>query len=257
MTRKDASSEPVRLDKWKSRLVVAGSSLAVVAVCVAIRAVGGRPAADAQSPTGRAQAATSSAAQAVPGAAAASNSNKAPTSQDPNATSSQQQIVATVNGEEIGRQELAQQCLAEFGKDVLETMMNKYLIVTYCEQHNITVTKADVDEEIGRLAKKFAIPVDQWLQMLKDERGIKPEQYASEIIWPMLALRKLAAERIQPTQQELDDAYETQFGTAVRARIIVLASQQQAQEILAKVKAKPDDFGMIAQARASIPTAPV
>ncbi|HEY2760487.1 MAG TPA: hypothetical protein VGI75_07080, partial [Pirellulales bacterium] len=148
MTRKDASSEPMRLGKWKSRLVVAGSSLAVIAVCVAIRAIGGRPAADAQSPAGRAQASSPSAAQsaASPGVGS-SASNKSPTPQDPNATSSQQQIVATVNGEEIGRQELAQQCLAEFGKDVLETMMNKYLIVTYCEQHNITVTKADVDEE--------------------------------------------------------------------------------------------------------------
>jgi hypothetical protein len=136
MTRKDASSEPVRLDKWKSRLVVAGSSLAVVAVCVTIRAIGGRPAADAQSPAGRAQAAAPSTAQAAQPTATSSASNKSPTPQDPNATSSQQQIVATVNGEEIGRQELAQQCLAEFGKDVLETMMNKYLIVTYCEQHN-------------------------------------------------------------------------------------------------------------------------
>ena len=205
MTRKDASSEPVRLEKWKSRLVVAGSSFAVIAVCVAIRAIGGRPAADAQSPASRAQAATLP-PQRNPHHRRCCAAGKSPTPQDPNATSSQQQIVATVNGEEIGRQELAQQCLAEFGKDVLETMMNKYLIVTYCEKHNITVTKAEVDEEIGRLAKKFAIPVDQWLQMLKDERGIKPEQYANEIIWPMLALRKLAAERIQPTQQELDEA---------------------------------------------------
>ncbi len=104
--------------------------------------------------------------------------------------------------------------------------MNKYLIITYCERQGIKISKQDVDEEIARMAKQFSIPVDQWLQMLKTERGIKPEQYAEDIIMPTLALRRLAAERIQPTQQEMDEAYEAEFGTAVKARLIVLDKQE-------------------------------
>ena len=82
-----------------------------------------------------------------------------------------------VNGEQIQRNELAQECLAQFGKEVLEGVMNKYLITSYCDKQGIKITRQDVDEEIGRLAKKFSIPVDQWMQMLQQERGIGPDQY--------------------------------------------------------------------------------
>src|SRR5262245_44238844 len=242
MTRKDAAGHDVRTGQWRRRLVMAGSSLAVVAVCVAIRAIGGRSTASAQSGSTRAGATQSSKS----GAPLPTVGNPAPT-QDGNATSSQQSIVATVNGEEIHRQELAQECLSGFGKDVLETLLNKYLIVTYCDKQGIKVSKLEVDDEINRLAKKFSIPREQWLQMLKDERGIKPEQYANDIIWPMLALRKIAADRIQPTPQEIDEAFETQFGAAVRARIIVLDKSDMAKEVYAKAKANPDDFGVLAR----------
>jgi parvulin-like peptidyl-prolyl isomerase len=243
MTRKDAVAHDVRKGQWKRRLLMAGSSLAVVAVCVAIRAIGGRPTANAQSGGGRngAPAQSSKSGGTLP-----TVGNPAP-NQDGNATSSQQSIVATVNSEEIHRQELAQECLSGFGKDVLETLLNKYLIVTYCDKKGIKVTKLEVDEEINRLAKKFSIPREQWLQMLKDERGIKSEQYANDIIWPMLALRKIAADRIQPTPQEIDEAFETQFGSAVRARIIVLENPDKATEVYAKAKTNPDDFGMLAR----------
>ncbi len=84
--------------------------------------------------------------------------------------------------------------------------------------------------------------------MLKQERGIKPEQYKNDIIWPTLALRKLAAERIQPTQQEIDDAYETQFGAAVKARLIVLDNAAKAKEVWQAAMKNPtaDNFGMLA-----------
>jgi parvulin-like peptidyl-prolyl isomerase len=244
----DASEAPVRLGKWKRRLMVVLSSVAVVAVCVAIRAIGGRERASADSP--------------APGAHAGANAPKgtsgssAPSQQVGGATSSQQPIVAAVNGEEIHRQELANECLAQFGKEVLDTLMNKYLIVTYCEQQNIKVSKQEVDEEIGRLAQKFSIPVDQWLKMLKDERGIKPEQYANDIIWPTLALRKVAASQIQPTAEEINEAYEGRYGSAVRARLIVVDNAEKAKQVAAQARANPtiDAFGALARKVSIDPT---
>jgi len=251
----DASPEPLGWGKWKRRLMMAASALTVVAICVAIRAIGGREKATAETP-----AVPGSVRFADSGSDTASNSNSSgPRSKTPqpsanpapaqnsNATSSQQQTVAVVNGEEIHRQELAQECLSQYGKEVLEAVMNKYLIITYCDRQGIKISKQDVDEEIGRMAKQFSIPVDQWLQMLKQERGIKPEQYTEDIIMPTLALRRLAAERIQPTPQELDDAYESEFGAAVKARLIVLDKPDKAREVLAKARANPGDFEALAR----------
>ena len=251
MARKDASPDSLRPGKWKRRLLTLLASLGVIAVCVAIRSIGGSNPAGAQMPgLGKKDSPQSKSA------AAPTLGNPVPT-QAGNATSSQQNIVAVVNGEQIQRNELAQECIAQFGKEVLEGVMNKYLITSYCDKKGVKVTRQDVDEEIGRLAKKFAIPVDQWMQMLQQERGIGPDQYRNDIIWPTLALRKLASERIQPTPQEIDDAYEAQYGLAVRARLIVLDDAAIAQQVLAKAKANPDDFGALGASTAKIPPAPV
>ncbi|HTQ38337.1 MAG TPA: peptidylprolyl isomerase [Pirellulales bacterium] len=253
MTSMDASPEPLGRGKWKRRFLPLAGAIGVVAICVAIRAIGGREQAGAQTPGRSSINLGSRAADAASpsGNSSAHGSAPAPgnpgTVQSNNATSSQQQTVAVVNGEEIHRQELAQECLAQFGKDVLETVMNKYLILTYCDKQGIKVTKQDVDEEIARMAKQFSIPVDQWLQMLKQERGINAQQYADDIILPTLALRRLAAERIQPTPQELDDAYDAEFGVAVKARIIVLDNADKARDVQAKAAANPGDFEMLAR----------
>ena len=97
------------------------------------------------------------------------------------------QIVATVNTQRITRRELAAQCRRAYGQEVLESMVNKRLITEECQRQGVNVTRAEVDAEIERMAKRFNIPVDQWLKLLKQERNITPTQYANDIIWPTLA----------------------------------------------------------------------
>ena len=112
-------------------------------------------------------------------------------------------MVAAVNNQRITREDLAQECLRHYGNEVLESMVNKQLIVGECRRQGITVTAAEVDAEIERMSKRFNIPVDQWLKMLKQERNVTPAQYANDIIWPTLALRKLAGDRLTINREEL------------------------------------------------------
>lgn len=240
MTSKDSSTQAPAAGQIKRRIIVAASALAVVGVCLAIRAIGGRDPANAQGPVGR------SSAVASDNAASPRAANPAP-SQTAGATSSHQQVVAVVNAEEIHRQQLATEALSLFGKDVLEGLMTRYLISNYAKKMRVTVSKQEVDEEITRMARKFSIPPDQWLQMIKDERGIKPEQYANDIIWPTLVLRKLAADRIQPTEKEIEDAYQAQFGPAVRARLIVLEDYKTAERVRNEALKQPAEFGALAR----------
>ncbi|HEY2147467.1 MAG TPA: peptidyl-prolyl cis-trans isomerase, partial [Pirellulales bacterium] len=201
------------------------AAAAVVGACIAIRMIRGPAPADAK--------------DQPRGGGVQQASATTPAQQQP-------QVVAVVNNEQIGRQELAQECLTHYGKDVLEAMVNKYLIVQYCQRQNVTVSKEEVNAEIDRMARKFSLAVDQWLKMLKDERGITPEQYANDIVWPTLALKKLAADRLKPTQQELQDAFETEFGEQVKARIILLKDPQMAAKVAALAKSDPESFGALA-----------
>ncbi len=166
----------------------------------------------------------------------------------PAQASSVPDVVAEVNGEKITRDELAHVALQEHGVPVLERLINKFLIVQECKRQGISVTEEEVRKEIERLASKFNIPVDQWLKMLEEERGIDPDQYTNEIIWPMLALRKLAAERLKVTDEEIQHEYESLYGPSVQARQIVCNSLPKAKNILARVKQNPESFGEIAKA---------
>ena len=113
-------------------------------------------------------------------------------------------VVATVNGNPISLQELADQCKLRFGNDVLEDLVNKTLIVQACQTQNISVTQKDIDDEISRTARKFQLSTEMYLKLIQDERGIAPGQYASDIIWPMLALRGLSRGKINVTPQDID-----------------------------------------------------
>ena len=207
----------------RRRLTMIVGSLLVVAACVAIRYYW-----DAEPANAGPQDIPPLPGDAVvekPSAPAAGNSSRSAATAQPN-----HKIVATVNGEDVTRDELAQECLRHYGKEVLESLVNKYLIVLECQRRNLSVTQEEVNAEIEKLAKRFGLPVDQWLKMLKQERGIGPAQYGSDIIWPTLALRKLAGNRLKISEAELRSEFERLYGSSVKARMIVCSDRRKAEE---------------------------
>ena len=122
-------------------------------------------------------------------------------------------------------------------------MINRLLIQQEIEKRHLEVTEAEVHQEVESVAKKFKIPLDSWYKMLQAERGLSPRQYHEEIIWPMLALKKLAGADINVTERELQRAFERDYGPRVQARMAVLDGNiRQCEEIWRRFDANPDDF---------------
>lgn len=157
------------------------------------------------------------------------------------------ETVAMVNGQKVSREKLAVECLRHYGEDVLESYVNKRLISLECQQHNVTVTREEVQAEIERMATSFGLPVKQWYDMLEKERDIKPAQYAEDIIWPTLALHKLAGDRLNASEEELKAAYETQFGESVQCRLIACKTAEKAEKVRAQAAADAENFGELAK----------
>ena len=156
-------------------------------------------------------------------------------------------VVAVVNNEAITKQQLAQECLRRYGEDMLESMVNKQLILDACRQQGIQVTRQDIDEEVQSMAAKFNLSVDRWLKLLEEERNIPAEKYRREIIWPMIALRRLAAGDIQVSEDELQMAFEAEYGPKVRVRLIAAKTRSDADRVLALAQAEPEKFGQLAK----------
>ena len=156
--------------------------------------------------------------------------------------------VAMVNGESISRQNLADECVARKGKEVLETLIARRLIEQAIREKKLAVTAAEIDAEIDKVANGFSgLGREAWLRSLDKERGISPEQYARDIIYPTLALRKLAAPMVQVTDQDLSDAFDAQFGDKLRCRIIMVDKLRDAQEVWEQLKQNPAGFEKLAQ----------
>ncbi len=237
--------------RWRTWLSWSVGAGAVVAVCVAARYFSPPSQASAQATSGRAPAAGQAPARVATNPRAPAATANAPAAATTRAAAGPAapaaNIVAVVNGQPITREELGQECVRRFGEEVLESVVNKQLIAAECQKRGIQITTQDVLEEVDRMAGKFGLSTERWLSLLQDERNISAEQYQREIIWPMLALRQLASTEIEVTADELRQAFESEHGPKIKARIIVASTKAEADQFLAMVKADPESFGDVAK----------
>lgn len=156
-------------------------------------------------------------------------------------------VVAVVNGKSIEKSQIAQICLARYGAETLESLVNKRLIEHYCGRSGIQITDEEIDTEIDRIARRLGFSRQQYLNIIQEHRDISPKQYAHDIVWTTIALRKLAADRVEPTAEEIQKAYESAFGPAVQTRVIILEDEDAARRVHAAAVANPAEFARLAR----------
>lgn len=213
---------------WKRRLVMFASVGGILGLAMLVRtSEGNKP------------------VEAAPRVAPPANSSaaeEAPAKPQP----PQHDVMAIVNGQDISRNELTDECVKRHGKKVLESLVNKQLIMNHCQKRNITVTSAEIAAEVDRMASRFQLGREQWLAMLEKERGVSAQEYARDIVWPTLALRKLAAKDLTVTEEEKKLAYEREYGEKVSARLIAVRDASLARKIHKQVTADPESFARLA-----------
>lgn len=236
MTNLSRFPQPRRRFTWRYIFAVATVGTVIVGLFAAARHFWDPESAEAQVPASLAP------APARPPVTRTQIPQAPRTAADPQA-----KVVAIVNGESIGREQLAQEALRRYGKDVVENLVNKHLILQACQKQSITITPQEVEAEINQMAAKFGLSKDRWLEMLKSERNVNPEQYSNDIIWPTLALRKLAADRLVISEEELSKAWESEFGEQRLVRMIQMSDKAECQQVQRYVAAKPEEFGKVAK----------
>lgn len=162
--------------------------------------------------------------------------------------SSSGKVLAKVNNQAISYEVVARECVARHGQEILDSLINRLIIQQECDRQGITISKAEVEQEVIETAKKFKLPVETWYQMLEAERGLNRQQYHDDIIWPMLALKKLAGQQVQVTEDDMKKGFEKHYGPRVKARMILVdGNVRQANQIWEKCEANPDDFDRLAR----------
>lgn len=163
--------------------------------------------------------------------------------------SNPQRPMAKVGNETITFEAVADECVARYGREVLDDLIHRTIITKACETQNITVSELEVTQEIQRIAGRFKLDAGAYISMLQTERNITEAQYRRSVIWPMLALRKLAGETVEISDEDMQKAFVRNYGPRVKARVIVLKGgiARQHDAIWQKAKNDPDNFDKLAQ----------
>lgn len=225
MSERIHSAQPVDSQKSRKKILpaIVGTFLLLVAAGAGLQFFRAQPAASqtAEGETGK-----------------ASLSNAASTSRP----------MAKVNGQSINYDVLARECVARHGTEVLDTLVNRLIIQQECETRGVSVSAAEVEAEVKKTAEKFNLPLDTWYKMLEAERHLTRDQYHQDVIWPMLALKKLAGQEIQISEDDMRKGFESNYGPRVKARLILInGNVRHASTIWEQCKANPDDFDRLAR----------
>lgn len=163
------------------------------------------------------------------------------------AVSPANKALANVNGYEVSYDAVAAECFSRIGQEVLENVINRIVIQQEVQKRGLTITEAEVHQEVTEIAKQVNLPVDTYYQILRTERNISPAQYQRDVVWPKLALQKLAGTDVEVTQEEMQKAFIRDYGPRVRCKMIMLDNIRRANEIWAKVSKNPETFEVTAR----------
>lgn len=173
-------------------------------------------------------------------------------------------VVATVNGQELTRSDLADLLIGTYGREGLELLVKRTLVRQEAKKQKISLTNEDIEKrmelmiegEMKRQMKKGGLKDEDELERELEKNGSTLEEFKKSIIAAFklargqieseLLAEKIIKKNVKVSNDELHEAYEQQFGEKILARQIVKRSKRDAEKILNRIKAGAD-FGALAK----------
>lgn len=170
---------------------------------------------------------------------------------DPAKSAARPGVAAMVGKKVISIAKLGDECVVRHGKEALEGLINRALIVQAIKKAKIRITEEDMDKEVAKIALENIPPktdgspnVEVFLDLILKKHGATPERYRNDVVWPTLALMKLVEGKVKVTEEDLQRGYTANFGKKVECRVIVLNDLRTAQRVwaMARENATEDHF---------------
>ncbi|KIL52476.1 peptidyl-prolyl cis-trans isomerase [Jeotgalibacillus campisalis] len=138
------------------------------------------------------------------------------------------EAVATVDGEEISRQEWLHAIELRYGKEVLQQLINQRVMEQSAEKYDITISQEELDQEFSLLRSVLN---------MNDQAVLPNEEVLKEQLKTELILEKLITSEVQFTEEERRKYFEENqslFSIPVMYRLsqIVVATEEEAQQVI-------------------------
>ncbi len=157
------------------------------------------------------------------------------------------EVVASVGGSSISKNELTNELLEQYGATVLETMIQSKLIELEAKEKNIEVTDAEIEEELQLLIDSYG-GEEAFLSVL-EANGASLTAVKNDVKSYILT-EKLLKERVSITEEEMTTYFEENKDSyaqaeQVEASHILVEEEATANEVMEKLHAG-GDFGELA-----------
>jgi len=143
--------------------------------------------------------------------------------------------VAIVDGEPISEKELYEAMYMQGGREILEQLVTRKLILGEAENLGISVSEAELDEEIDMVVEENFQGSEEQLTMALEQYGLSLESFREDARLNLLA-RKIIEEQTDFSEEEARDFFEDNRylfdqPEEVEARHILLESEEDAKEV--------------------------
>jgi foldase protein PrsA len=164
------------------------------------------------------------------------------------------EVIATVNGDAINKDELYQVMVKQAGEQSLDRLITEKLIDQEAKAANVNVTDQDIMEEIDIIKKDF--PSEEEFENMLAQYGMTLEDLKAEMK-TQLQIKKIFEPQIKITEDDVKKYFEEnkdQYSTPeqVRASHILVETKEAAQKVLEELK-NGADFGKLAKEKSQDP----
>ncbi|TVY05425.1 peptidylprolyl isomerase [Paenibacillus cremeus] len=163
-----------------------------------------------------------------------------------------EEAAAKVNGVTIGKTEVLNQVMASGGKELLNQMIDNEVIRQEAKKAGITVTAADVDNELASTKKMF--PTEDAFNQALTSSGMTVDALKQQLE-TQVTLRKLLEPQINVTDEDIKQYYDQNLESMktpeqVKASHILVATKEEAESILKDLK-NGADFATVAKEKST------
>ncbi|HEY3789232.1 MAG TPA: peptidyl-prolyl cis-trans isomerase, partial [Urbifossiella sp.] len=154
--------------------------------------------------------------------------------QDPN-----RRVIAFIHGNvPIYREELGNYLITRGGMDKIELLVNRRIIEVAMTCMGITVTPEEIEAGLAADFNGAKVEPEAFIQYIRERYGKSLFEWKQDVIRPRLQLGKLCQSGIVIAPEELQRAFESQYGEKREAQIIVWPKAAPALPDQEKAKAR-------------------